>query len=304
MGLPRTVKLVEVGARDGLQSEPTILSVKTRIALLKKLTVAGFSHIEAGSFVSPKAIPQMVQSDEVLQGLDLAHPHTHYSVLVPNLHGLKAAIKSQCKEIAIFASASHTFSQKNINCDIETSLLRYKEVIQEAQRHKMAVRGYLSCVFGCPYEGQIPLSTVVKLAKRLHQLGCYEISFGDTVGLGNIKQTEKLIASLGKHLPKKAIAMHFHDTRAQALPNIYAALNMGIRTFDCAVGGVGGCPYAKSASGNVASEDLLHMLNGLGIKTGINLQELIKANHFLSKQLKRPLNAKLSLIKHPRQELL
>ncbi|EGQ7901437.1 hydroxymethylglutaryl-CoA lyase [Vibrio alginolyticus] len=267
--LPAKVNIVEVGARDGLQNE-TAVTLVDKIRLINQLSSSGLKHIEAGSFVSPRWVPQMADSDQVFAGIS-KKPDVVYSALTPNLAGLERALENGVKRIAVFGSASETFSQKNINCSITESLARFEPVIELANQHNIPVRGYLSCTMVCPYEGVIKPEQTTKVANTLFDMGCYEISLGDTVGKATPNRVIAMLDSLLTLLPKDALAVHFHDTYGQALANIYQALLMGINTIDSAVAGLGGCPYAKGASGNVATEDVLYLCEQLGIETGVDL---------------------------------
>ncbi len=291
---PVQVKIVEVGARDGLQNESQTVSVEQRIRFIQNLALSGLKSIEAGSFISPKWVPQMANTAEVLSGLNL-QSDTHYPVLVPNLRGMQDALDAGAREIAVFAAASETFSQKNINCSISESIDRFTEVFALAKAHDIRVRGYVSCVLGCPYEGEINISQVAAVSRQLHQLGCYEISLGDTIGTGTPRAAQKLIEAVAHNIDLENIAVHFHDTYGQALANIYAALQMGVSVIDSSVAGLGGCPYATGASGNVASEDVLYMLNGMGIHTGIDLNTLAACGRDICEQLGIPVRSKTSL---------
>lgn len=290
MTLPKKVTLVEVGPRDGLQNEQKNLSVQDKVNLINQLSNAGLSVIEVGSFVSPKWVPQMADSAKVYQKI-IKRPGTRYSMLVPNLKGLDAAIDNHLKDIAIFAAASETFSEKNINCTIAESLTRYREVIKRATEHQMKIRGYVSCVLGCPYEGQISPSAVLKVTEQLLEMGCYEVSLGDTIGIGSAGTTQKLLDALLQKLAPEKLAVHFHNTYGQALVNIYVALQNGISTIDSSIGGLGGCPYAPGASGNVATEDVLYMLDSLGIETGVNLKNLLEITEFIQTALQLPVRS-------------
>jgi len=294
MNLPKHVKMVEVGPRDGLQNEATPVASKIKIQFINLLSQTGLSVIEATSFVSPQAIPQLADHSKVFQEIN-KKAGVSYPVLVPNRKGLENAIAAGATEVAIFGAASETFSQKNINCSIDESLQRFAEVMLLAKQKNIKVRGYISCVLGCPYEGKISPIAVVDVAKKLHDLGCYEISLGDTIGVGTPGETVKLIAEVTKKIPLSQLAVHFHDTYGQALANIYAALEHGIAIVDSSVAGLGGCPYAPGASGNVASEDVLYMLNGLGINTGVDLTALCNVGEFISKQLGRTSRSKVAL---------
>ncbi|MCR9528245.1 hydroxymethylglutaryl-CoA lyase [Vibrio alginolyticus] len=273
--LPAKVNIVEVGARDGLQNETSVTLVD-KIRLINQLSSSGLKHIEAGSFVSPRWVPQMADSDQVFVGIS-KKPEVVYSALTPNLAGLERALDSGVKRIAVFGSASETFSQKNINCSITESLARFEPVIELANQHNIPVRGYLSCTMVCPYEGVIKPEQTTKVANKLFDMGCYEISLGDTVGKATPNRVIAMLDSLLTLLPKDALAVHFHDTYGQALANIYQALLMGINTIDSAVAGLGGCPYAKGASGNVATEDVLYLCEQLGIETGVDLSVINEA---------------------------
>jgi hydroxymethylglutaryl-CoA lyase len=286
MRLPQRVRMVEVGPRDGLQNEAQILPAATRIALIEQLADAGLRVIEAGSFVSPKWIPQMADTAEVLAGLT-RKPGVSYPVLVPNLKGFDAARAAGVEEIAVFAAASESFSRRNINCSIAESLARFAPVTAAARQHGMRVRGYISCVVDCPYEGAIAPAAVADVAAKLAALGCYEISLGDTIGTGTPARIQAMIEAVSATLPIERLAVHFHDTYGQALANILAALEKGIAVIDSSVAGLGGCPYAKGASGNVASEDVLYMLTGLGSETGVDLGRLAAAGRFISQALGR-----------------
>ena len=291
MSLPTSVKLVEVGPRDGLQNEPLFISAADKIELINRLTGAGLSYIETGSFVSPKWVPQMATSTEVCQGIDKKAGVT-YAALTPNLKGFDAALTAGVEEVAIFGAASETFSQKNINCSISESLARFSPVVANAQAHGIKVRGYVSCVLGCPYEGAIAPEKVVDVAQTLIKMGCDEVSLGDTIGVGTPASVKRMLMAVSKQVPINKLAVHFHDTYGQALANIYCALQLGISVIDSSVGGLGGCPYAgnigaKGAAGNVATEDVLYLLNGHGIKTGVDLAKVIETSWFISKKLGR-----------------
>jgi hydroxymethylglutaryl-CoA lyase len=287
MALPKTVKLVEVGPRDGLQNESATLATGIKVELIDRLTRTGLQVIEAGSFVSPKWVPQMADTAEVLARINRA-PGVSYPVLVPNLRGLEDARAAGAREIAIFAAASETFSRKNINASIEESLARYEDVCAAARKHAMAVRGYISCVLWCPYEGRIAADAVTRVAHRLLAMGCYEISLGETIGKGTPGEVQELLDTITRSVPREKLAVHFHDTYGQALANVFAALERGIAVVDSSVAGLGGCPYAPGATGNLASEDVLYMLDGLGIRTGVDLASLAEAGRFISDHLGRP----------------
>lgn len=281
MEYPKKVRIVEVGPRDGLQNEKSTVSVEDKIAFIDMLSDSGLTHIEAGAFVSPKWVPQMADSDKVLAGIR-QKPGNVYPVLVPNEKGMAAAVAAGAKEIAVFAAASESFSQKNINCTIEESLERFRPVMEEAKKHGIKVRGYVSCVLGCPYEGEIAPEAVAKVAKALFDMGCYEISLGDTIGTGTPVKTRAMLEAVLKDVPAENLAVHFHDTYGQALANILVALEEGIAVVDSAAGGLGGCPYAKGATGNVATEDVLYMLKGMGIETGVDLEKVAAAGRFIA----------------------
>lgn len=286
MNLPQHVRLVEVGPRDGLQNEARPIAVADKVRLIDDLSAAGVGHIEVGSFVSPQWVPQMAGSAEVFAGIR-QQPGVIYSALTPNLRGLEAAIEAGVREVAVFAAASESFSQRNINCSISDSLERFVPVMQLAAQHGIRVRGYVSCVLGCPYEGDIAPVAVAEVSKALLEMGCYEISLGDTIGVGTPTATRQLIEVVGRAVPRDKLAGHFHDTYGQALTNIYASLLEGIAVFDSSVAGLGGCPYAKGATGNVASEDVVYLLNGLGIDSGIDLRTLAEAGQRICTLLER-----------------
>ncbi|WP_137819763.1 hydroxymethylglutaryl-CoA lyase [Pseudomonas sp. 2FG] len=276
MAIPKHVRLVEVGPRDGLQNEAQPISVADKVRLVDELSATGLSYIEAGSFVSPKWVPQMAGSAEVFAQIQRKAGVT-YAALTPNFKGFEAAVEAGVKEVAVFAAATEAFSLRNINCSINESLERFVPVMAAAKQHGISVRGYVSCVLGCPYEGDVAPQQVASVAKELFAMGCYEVSLGDTIGTGTPSATRRLFEMVGREIPREKLAGHFHDTYGQALANIYASLLEGIKVFDSSVAGLGGCPYAKGASGNVASEDVLYMLNGLGIETGVDLDKLIAA---------------------------
>ena len=276
MNLPTSVRLVEVGPRDGLQNEKQPISVADKVRLVDDLTAAGLSYIEVGSFVSPKWVPQMAGSAEVFAGIQ-RQPGVTYAALTPNLKGLEAALEAKVEEVAVFAAASEAFSQKNINCSIADSLQRFVPLMEAAKAANVRVRGYVSCVLGCPYDGEIAPEQVASVARELYAMGCYEVSLGDTIGTGTPSKTRHLLNVVGREIPRHLLAGHFHDTYGQALANIYASLLEGINVFDSSVAGLGGCPYAKGATGNVATEDVLYLLQGLGIETGVDMDKLIAA---------------------------
>ena len=291
--LPTSVRIVEVGPRDGLQNEESIVSVENKIELIERLTVAGLKMVEIASFVSPRWVPQMADSARVLSSIR-RNNKTIYSALVPNIKGLEAALSAGAEEIAIFGSASETFSQKNINCSIAESLIRFKPILKTACNQGIPVRGYVSCALGCPYEGEIKPTVVSALAQSLIEMGCYEVSLGDTNGVGTPGKTKSLLEEVARRIPVRRIAGHYHDTYGQAIANIYASLEVGISTFDSSVAGLGGCPYAKGATGNVATEDVVYLMHGLGIETGIDLNQLIDAGTFISHILGRPTKSKVA----------
>ncbi|HET7490755.1 MAG TPA: hydroxymethylglutaryl-CoA lyase [Bradyrhizobium sp.] len=280
------VRIVEVGPRDGLQNERTPVSVAGRIGFIEALVGAGLHTIEVGAFVSPKAIPQMIGSDEVLKAVD-HHPDSEFHVLVPNEKGYEAARAAGARVIAVFGSASEGFSRANINCSIAESIERFKPVIARARADRIKVRGYISCVLGCPYDGEIESQAVVEVARVLWDLGCYEVSLGDTIGVGTPRKARELLRAVAGHVPIAHIAMHFHDTYGQALANLYAGMEEGARVIDSAAGGLGGCPYAPGATGNVATEDVVYMLEGLGIATGVDMSKLVAATNEISGQIGR-----------------
>lgn len=294
MAFPQFVKLIEVSPRDGLQNESRIIPTEIKIELINRLAETGLSVIEATSFVSPKWIPQLADASTVFAGI-VKKPGVEYPVLIPNVKGLESALAVNVKEIAVFTTPSEQFSQKNTNCSVAESLTRIQAVIDLAKQKKLRIRGYLSCALGCPYEGEIAPEKVAKLASELLAMGCYEISLGDTIGVGTPIKTKALLQTIFPEVPPNQLAVHFHDTYGQALANIYAALELGIAAIDCSVAGLGGCPYAKGATGNVATEDVLYMLNGMNIKTGVDLQKLIKVGRFISVQLGRKPQSKVNI---------
>jgi hydroxymethylglutaryl-CoA lyase len=294
MALPKSVEIVEVGPRDGLQNEPQSLPAAVKVALIERLAEAGCRVVEAGAFVSPKWVPQMADTAEVLAALR-RRPGVRYPVLVPNLKGLERALAAGVEEIAVFGAASETFTQRNINCSIAESLERFAPVCAEALAAGLRVRGYVSCVLGCPYEGAVPVEKVAEVAAALDALGCREISLGDTIGVGTPLKARAMLAAVAERVPLDRLAVHFHDTYGQALANILACLELGVATVDAAVAGLGGCPYAKGASGNVATEDVVYMLNGLGIETGIDLEKLAAAGAAICAELGRPPASKVAL---------
>jgi len=293
MSLPQHVRLVEVGPRDGLQNESQPVSVADKVQLVDDLTAAGLSYIEVGSFVSPKWVPQMAGSADVFARIQ-RKPDVIYAALAPNFRGFEDALAAGVEEVAVFAAASEAFSQRNINCSISESLERFTPIMEAARLHGIRVRGYVSCVLGCPYEGQVAPEQVASVANELFAMGCYEISLGDTIGTGTPGATRTLFDVVAGQIPRGKLAGHFHDTYGQALANIYASLLEGIQVFDSSIAGLGGCPYAKGASGNVATEDVLYMLNGLGIKTGIDMDLLLAAGQRISDTLGRPTGSRVA----------
>jgi len=292
--LPRHVRIVEVGPRDGLQNEKAFLPTATKIELIERLSGTGLQTIEATSFVSPKWIPQLADAADVYTSVRKT-PGVRYPVLVPNLQGYERARAVGAAEIAVFTAASEAFNRKNINASIDESIERFMPVIERAKADGVAVRGYVSTVLGCPYQGEVAIADVVRVAKRLHDLGCYEVSLGDTIGIGTPVKAKSMLAAVAEQVPMSALAVHFHDTRGQALANILACLELGVAVVDCSVSGAGGCPYARGATGNVASEDVVYMLQGMGIETGIDLSKLIETGRWLSSQLNRANNSKVGL---------
>lgn len=288
------IHIVEVGPRDGLQNEKQTISVEAKIALVERLAAAGLKSVEAGAFVSPKWVPQMAASDEVMARLK-RRGGVSYPVLTPNMKGYEGARAAKADTVAVFGAASETFSQKNINCSIAESLDRFRPVIDAAKADGVRVRGYVSCVLGCPYEGRTPLANVVRVARALHDMGCYEISLGDTIGVGAHEEARAMIRAVADEVPIAALAGHFHDTYGQALANIWASIEEGVRTFDSSVSGLGGCPYAKGATGNVASEDVVYSLEGSGVETGVDLGALIDISLWISGVLNRRPGSKVTL---------
>jgi hydroxymethylglutaryl-CoA lyase len=293
MNIPNKVRMVEVGPRDGLQNEAQPVPAAVKIELIDRLTDAGIPVIEATAFVSPKWVPQMADNAEVMAGIR-RKPGVVYPVLVPNLKGLDAAIAAGAEEIVVFGAATESFSKRNTNCSIDEGLARFAQVCEEALRQGLKVRGDISVCLGCPYEGEVAPEAVVRLARALDAMGCYEITICDTIGTGTAGATRKVIEAVAKHVPVERLAGHFHDTYGQAVTNVYAALECGIATFDSSVAGLGGCPYAKGATGNVATEDVLYMLDGLGIETGIDMAKLVAAGDFISRALGRPTNSRVA----------
>ncbi|MDD2744338.1 MAG: hydroxymethylglutaryl-CoA lyase [Rhodocyclaceae bacterium] len=291
MTIPNKVKIVEVGPRDGLQNEKQIVPTEIKIELINRLADAGIRVIEATSFVSPKWVPQMGDSTAVMQGIK-KQSVTVYPVLTPNLQGFDAAIQAGATEVAIFGAASESFSRKNINCSIAESLKRFEPILSVASSLEIKVRGYVSCVVGCPYEGAIDPQKAAEVAKTLFDMGCYEVSLGDTIGVGNPASITRMIEACAKKMPIEKLAGHYHDTNGMAIANIYASLQIGMASFDASVAGLGGCPYAKGASGNVATEDVVYLLHGLGIETGIDLAKLAAIGDWISSTINRPNGAK------------
>ena len=293
MTLPTEVTIVEVGPRDGLQNEKQLIPLDTKLQLIDDLGLAGITAIESGSFVNPKWIPQMADSEAVFRGLN-RKAGVRYTALTPNLQGFERAMAAGVNEVAVFAAASEAFSQKNINCSISQSLERFADVMQAARENDVAVRGYVSCVLGCPYQGDVEPDSVANVSKALLEMGCYEISLGDTIGVGTAGSTTRLLETLLRDIPADKLALHCHDTYGQALANLLVGLQHGIATIDASVSGLGGCPYAKGATGNVATEDVVYMLNGLGIDTGIDLDKLMAAGNRISAALNRRNGSKVS----------
>jgi len=286
--LPAKVRIVEVGPRDGLQNEKVLVPTSVKLEFISRLASAGLTHVEATSFVSPKWVPQMSDHKEVMSAIaSLPYPSVSYPVLVPNMKGLQAAVECGAKEVAIFGAASESFSKKNINCSIEESLKRFEPVLNSAKQSGVKVRGYVSCVVGCPYEGRIEPKEVARVAKIMYDMGCYEISLGDTIGVGTPGTIKDMLEEVVKVVPLDRLAVHCHDTYGQALANILTALQMGISVVDSSTAGLGGCPYAKGASGNVSTEDVVYMLHGMGIQTGTSLEKLVEAGRFISSHLNR-----------------
>ena len=286
MGMPKQVRLVEVGPRDGLQNEKDIIPADVKVALVDRLSAAGFPNIEAASFVSPKWVPQMATSAEVMERI-ARRPGTIYSALVPNMKGFEAALAARADEVVIFGAASEAFSQKNINCSIAESVERFREVAQAAKAHGLRLRGSVSCSLGCPYQGEVTPQAVTDVVRRMRDLGCDEIDIADTIGVGTAGKVRQLFEQVSREFPVERLAGHFHDTYGQALANIYAALEAGVSIFHASVAGLGGCPYAKGATGNVSTEDVLYLLHGLNIQTGVDLDAVVEAGQFISQHLGR-----------------
>jgi len=294
MSFPQQVRIVEVGPRDGLQNEPgPIIPTEIKVELINRLAAAGIRHIEAASFVSPKWVPQMGDASEVMAGIQRRAGVT-YSALTPNLKGLEGAIAANTPEVAVFAAASEAFSQKNINCSIAESLERFRPLMEQAQAAGIRVRGYVSTVLGCPYQGEIDPAQVAAVSRALLDMGCYEISLGDTIGKGTPLKAKRMLEAVAKEVPMDRLAAHFHDTYGQALANLYAVLEEGVAVIDSSTAGLGGCPYAKGASGNVATEDVLYLLDGLGIETGIDLQAVVDTGHWITRELGRHNGSKVA----------
>ena len=286
MSFPERVKIVEVGPRDGLQNEAVTVPAEIKVQLIEKLADAGLAVIECGAFVSPKWVPQMATSAEVFKQIE-KRAGISYPMLVPNLKGLELALEAGVNEIALFAAATETFSQKNTNCSIAESIERFDAVIDAAQAADLKIRGYISCVLGCPYEGKVSFDTVSMITQKLFDKGCYEVSLGDTIGVGTAGEAQELIEILAKHTPVDRLAAHFHDTYGQALANIHAVMQCGVAVVDSSVAGLGGCPYAKGATGNVATEDVVYMLDGMGIETGVDMEKLLAAGVYINNFLER-----------------
>ncbi|GKW49344.1 hydroxymethylglutaryl-CoA lyase [Halomonas sp. NCCP-2165] len=294
MAFPTQVRLVEVGPRDGLQNEAEPIATATKLELIDRLGAAGLTHIEAASFVSPKWVPQMADHREVMTGLK-RRPGVVYSALTPNLKGLEAALACGVEEVAVFGAASEAFSRKNINCSVAESLERFAPVLARAQEAGVRVRGYVSCVLGCPYEGEIAPARVAEVSKALFEMGCYEISLGDTIGVGTPLKAKRMLEAVAREVPMAKLAAHFHDTYGQAIANLYAVLEEGVAVIDGSVAGLGGCPYAKGASGNVASEDVVYLLQGLGIESGIDLNKLAETGAWITQAIGRPNRSKVGV---------
>ena len=288
----RRIKLVEVGPRDGLQNEKATIATAVKVELIDRLSEAGLAAVEAASFVSPKWVPQMADGAEVM-ARTRRKPGVSYPVLVPNMKGFESALAANVKEIAVFGAASESFSRKNINSSIAESLDRFRPVAAAARSHGIRVRGYISCVLGCPYEGAVSPLAVADVAEALYQMGCYEISLGDTIGVGTPGQTLAMLEAVVRRVPVDKLAGHYHDTYGQALATIYASLELGVSVFDSSVAGLGGCPYAKGATGNVATEDVVYMLHGIGMQTGVDLSKLVDAGEFICAALGRPTNSRV-----------
>jgi len=287
------VRIVEVGPRDGLQNEKTLVPTQDKIALIDRLSATGLSTIEATSFVSPKWVPQLADAAEVFAGIT-RKPGVHYPVLVPNEQGYERARAVGADEVAVFTAASEAFNRKNINASIDESIERFRPILERAQADGVRVRGYVSTVLGCPYQGEVPIDDVVRVAQRMHALGCYEVSLGDTIGVGTPAKARAMLRAVAQAIPMQALAVHFHDTYGQALPNLLACLEEGVRVVDASVSGTGGCPYAKGASGNVATEDVVYMLHGMGLRTGVDLDRLVDTGRWLAALLGRASGSKVT----------
>ena len=292
--IPEKIQIVEVGPRDGLQNEKEWVPTETKISLIEKLADAGLTKIEATSFVSPKWVPQLKDAHEVFTGIKRISG-VSYPVLTPNMKGFERALEADAKEIAVFSAASEAFTQKNTNCSIEESINRFRPVLDEAKKTNIPVRGYISCVLGCPYQGNVAVEDVVNLATKMTEMGCFQISLGDTIGAGTPVQAKRMVQKVSEKVPVSKLALHFHDTRGQALANIFACLELGVTVIDASVAGLGGCPYAKGATGNVATEDVVFMLHGMDIETGIDLNKLIETGRFISGVLGRVPQSRVSV---------
>ena len=292
--IPEKIQIVEVGPRDGLQNEKEWVPTETKISLIEKLADAGLTKIEATSFVSPKWVPQLKDAHEVFTGIKRISG-VSYPVLTPNMKGFERALEADAKEIAVFSAASEAFTQKNTNCSIEESINRFRPVLDEAKKTNIPVRGYISCVLGCPYQGNVAVEDVVNLAAKMTEMGCFQISLGDTIGAGTPVQAKRMVQKVSEKVPVSKLALHFHDTRGQALANIFACLELGVTVIDASVAGLGGCPYAKGATGNVATEDVVFMLHGMDIETGIDLKKLIETGRFISGVLGRVPQSRVSV---------
>ena len=286
MTLPKQVRIVEVGPRDGLQNEPASVATSVKLELIRRLAQAGLRTIEATAFVSARWVPQMADHSEVLRGIS-RHTGVSYPVLVPNMKGFETALAAGAREVAVFGAASETFAQKNINCSIDESLARFRPVADAALGHDIRVRGYVSCVLGCPFEGEVASTKVAEVAAALYGMGCYEISLGDTIGVGTPARTQRMIEAVARTVPLERLAGHYHDTYGMAAANVYASLEMGVGVFDSSVAGLGGCPYSPGASGNVATEDIVYLLDGLGIDTGVDLAKVAEAGAYICHILQR-----------------